>query len=155
MQLPDDCMRMYFELLTDLPLDEIDKLLSGHPKGAKLTLAKTVISEYHNSESADEAADRWQREISKKELPADIPEAFLHSNQLDSNGCMQAAQLMKALDLVPSTSEAMRRILGGAAWVLYDDEKTTIVDRTQSIIVQEGMIVRAGKRDLKKVRFMD
>ncbi|MEZ6050547.1 MAG: tyrosine--tRNA ligase [Planctomycetaceae bacterium] len=53
MQLSDDCMRMYYELLTDLPMQEVDTILAGHPKEAKVTLAKAIISEYHDAGSAD------------------------------------------------------------------------------------------------------
>ncbi len=63
MQLPDAVMRMYFELLTDLPLAEVDRLLAGHPKDAKLRLAKSVIDQYHPSGSGETAAARWQSEI--------------------------------------------------------------------------------------------
>ena len=40
MQVPDACLKMYFELLTDLPLAEVEQLLAGHPKAAKVALAK-------------------------------------------------------------------------------------------------------------------
>ncbi len=43
MQLPDGVMKMYFELLTEVPLDEVDRLLAGHLKEAKVTLAKLVM----------------------------------------------------------------------------------------------------------------
>src|SRR5258707_6038443 len=63
MQLPDAVMRMYFELLTDIPLDQVNTLLAGHPKEAKIALAKTVIGEYHGLTAGDETAAKWQREI--------------------------------------------------------------------------------------------
>jgi tyrosyl-tRNA synthetase len=172
MQLPDDCMRMYYELLTDVGIDEINRLLAGHPKEAKKTLAKKIIDDYHRPDANDgpkihervvvdglsisgEAEVRWEREIGKKELPTDILEGWLNSNQLDENSCMPAALLMKELGLVPSTSEAMRRIKGNAAFVIIGDEKTKINDRSELIRVIDGMIVRAGKKDLKIVRLMD
>src|SRR5205807_9155623 len=68
MQLPDAVMRMYFELLTDLPLDRVEALLAGHPKEAKIALAKSVIAEYHDPSAADSAAAKWQREIGEKAM---------------------------------------------------------------------------------------
>ena len=47
MQIPDASMSMYFELLTDLPPDDVSQLLAGHPKQAKMTLARTIVGEYH------------------------------------------------------------------------------------------------------------
>src|SRR5579864_2234820 len=51
MQIPDAVMRMYFELLTDIPLDRVTALLAGHPKEAKIALAKSVIGEYHGAKA--------------------------------------------------------------------------------------------------------
>src|SRR5690606_18075921 len=65
MQIPDDCMRMFFELLTDIPLEEVSAILEGHPKAAKQTLARAIITEYHNATAADDAIAQWEREISE------------------------------------------------------------------------------------------
>ena len=61
MQIPDATMRMYFNLLTNVPLEEVDSILGGHPKDAKIRLAKQVIAGYHSSDEAEKAAGRWQR----------------------------------------------------------------------------------------------
>ncbi len=41
MRVSDENLRDYLTLLTDQSADEIDALLAGHPKEAKVTLAKT------------------------------------------------------------------------------------------------------------------
>lgn len=155
MQLPDAVMRSYFELLTDLPLGDIDALLAGHPKEAKTQLARTIIGEYHGAEAAEEAAARWQREIGQGQLPSDIPEASLSRTLLNEQGQMQAAQLLKELGLVPSTSVAMQRIKGGAAFLLRGDEKQVLQDRAEWVAIEEGVLVRAGKKDWCRVRLVD
>ncbi|WP_437227669.1 tyrosine--tRNA ligase [Planctomicrobium sp. SH661] len=155
MQLPDAVMRSYFELLTDLPMSEVDTLLAGHPKEAKVRLAKIIIEEYHSAQAGDEAAARWQKEIGEGSLPGEIPEASLSRQLLNPEGCLQAAQLLKELGLVPSTSVAMQRIKGGAVYVLVGDEKKTLQDRAEWVPVQDGMIVRAGKKDWRKVVLAD
>ncbi len=152
MQVPDACVRQYFELLTDLPLADVDRLLAGHPKEAKVTLAKTVIGQYHDAAAGEEAAVRWQREIGEGGVPADIPECPLQRDQLGADGAMPAAALLKALRLSPSTSEAMRLISGGGAYFFDGDEKVRITDRQQAIAVRDGMIVQAGKKKIGRVR---
>ncbi|MCA9029105.1 MAG: tyrosine--tRNA ligase, partial [Planctomycetaceae bacterium] len=82
MQIPDNVMPMYFELLTDLPLDETQKVLGENPKTAKKLLARTVIRQYFNEADAIEADERWEREISGKGLPADIPTLPLSRSEL-------------------------------------------------------------------------
>ena len=46
MSIPDRCMKMYFELLTDLPLGEVNRLLApgAHPRVAKVALAGEVTT---------------------------------------------------------------------------------------------------------------
>src|SRR5271155_3181360 len=47
MSIPDDLMRSWFELLTDRPKEEIDRLLAGHPMEAKKTLGRDIVTFYH------------------------------------------------------------------------------------------------------------
>lgn len=153
MQLPDDVMRMYFELLTDLPLAEMDALLAGHPKEAKLTLAKNVIREYHDAAAGDEAAARWQREIGGDALPADIPLAEINRSELDANGAIPAATLLKLAGLCPSTSDARRAIQQGGAKM--GEEKAAIESHDQPIAVTDGLLLWVGKKRFCRVRVVD
>ena len=66
-----------------------------------------------------------------------------------------AAQLLKELELVPSTNQAIQRIKGGAVFILIDAEKTKIADRGEWIHIVDDMIVRAGKKDWAKVKLAD
>jgi tyrosyl-tRNA synthetase len=154
MQIPDALMRSYYELLTDVPLAEIDALLAGHPKDAKVKLGKLIVAQYHDADAAEAAAQRWQHEIGAGALPSDLREAVLPRSRLDPHGRLPAANLLKELGLVPSTSEAAHRIQGGAAYYLVGDVKTEIRDRKELIPVTDGMIVRAGKKDLCRVRLL-
>jgi len=103
MQLPDSCMRMFFELLTETPLEEVDGILKGHPKEAKQLLAKSIITEYHDANAADEAVARWEREISSGGLPSDIPVVQVKSSDL-TDGKIPAAALLKLTGLCNSAS---------------------------------------------------
>ena len=143
MQVPDACLKMYFELLTNLPLEEVATLLAGHPKTAKVTLAKQVITQYHSAEAAHEAADRWQREIGEGALPAEIPVVKLTGVTLKDGG-LPAAELFKAAGLVPSTSEARRLIQAKSAYL--GEDKSPILDANQIINVQTGTLLWAGKK---------
>lgn len=148
MQLPDAVMRMYFELLTDLPLAEVDQLLTGHPKIAKQTLARLVIGQYHPAAAAVEAVERWEREISGGELPADIPVVRLSASDAPG-GVIQAATLLKLAGLVPSTSEA-RRLIGQGG--MHVGEPQAVVESfDQPITMTPGLLVRAGKKKFVRV----
>lgn len=152
MQLPDAVMKMYFELLTSVPLEEVNRLLAGHLKQAKMTLARHVIAQYHSADLADAAAGRWQSEIGGESLPTDIPDVQLDPAVLDQNR-ISAVRLLTALGLCPSNSEARRLIQGGGAKL--GEEKTGIESHDQLISVSDGLLVWAGKKKYCRVRLSE
>jgi tyrosyl-tRNA synthetase len=150
MQLSDDCMRMYFELLTDLPMDRVEAVLAGHPKEAKLTLGKTIITEYHDAAAAPAAADQWEREIGGGALPAEIPVVEVRRADLAGDGTVPAANLLKLTGLCDSTSEARRAIQQGGAKM--GEDKARIEAHDQSIMVVDGLLLWVGKKRFCRVR---
>ncbi|MEX0718484.1 MAG: tyrosine--tRNA ligase [Planctomycetaceae bacterium] len=152
MQLPDDCMRSYYELLTDLPEQEVESLLSGHPKFAKMTLGQMVICEIHGLDAAEEAGNRWQKEIGEGGLPAEIPERMLSRSKL-ADGSIAAAELLVELQLSPSKSEARRLIAQGGAKLGEDRRPIGAFD--ERIAVVDGLLVWAGKKKLCRARLAD
>ncbi len=161
MQVPDSVMKMYFELLTAVPLAEVEAILAGHPKQAKTRLAKEVIAGFHSAEAADEAAERWQREVSGGELPADIPSVALSLSALAAQlpQCaadlaerkLAAPQLLKAMGLSPSTSEASRLIGQGGVSIYRDNQPTPVTDPKQPVLLEENMLVKAGKKKIARL----
>ncbi len=149
MQLPDGVMKMYFELLTEVPLEEVDRLLAGHLKEAKVTLAKLVIGQYHSAADADAAAVRWQNEIGGEALPTDIPDVALDASLL-TDGSIAAVKLLTALNLCRSNGEARRLIQGGGAKL--GESKETIASHDQLIAVTDGLLVWAGKKKYCRVK---
>jgi tyrosyl-tRNA synthetase len=152
MQLPDEVMRMYFELLTMIPIEKIDTLLSGHPKDAKMTLARSIISEYHKAGAADEAATRWQNEIGGSALPSDIPVALISRADLE-DGSMAAARLMVLAGLQKSNGEARRLIAQGGGKL--GEDKTKIESFDQKIKVENGLLLWAGKKKFCRLELTD
>jgi tyrosyl-tRNA synthetase len=145
MQLPDECMQMYFELLTSLPVDQITTLLSGHPKEAKMTLGKTVIAQYHDEPAAAESAQRWENEIGNKTaLPQDIPEAVISKSDVGEDGTVDARELFVLAGLCSSKGDAKRSIMQGGAYLGEDKQRIEFVD--QRITVEDGLMLWVGKK---------
>jgi tyrosyl-tRNA synthetase len=153
MQLPDEVMRMYFELLTMIPIEEIDTLLSGHPKEAKVILARSIITEYHDAGAADEAASRWQNEIGGSALPSDIPVAAISRGDLDEDGCLPASKLFVTAGLNSSNGEARRLIAQGGGKL--GEDKTKIESFDQKIKVEDGLLLWAGKKKFCRLELTD
>jgi len=89
MRIPDELMRSYFELLTDVTPDEISSLTDfskNNPRDIKEKLAKTIITQYHSSESAEAAAAEFSRVHAGGGggLPDNIPEAIVPADKIDN-----------------------------------------------------------------------
>lgn len=152
MQLPDAVMRMYFELLTDLPLPEIDRLLAGHPKEAKLALGRSVIGEYHGAAAGEDAAAQWQREIGEKAMPEQIATATIRRSEL-TDGSLPAAKLLVDAGLCATSSDARRAIAQGGAYL--GEDKSRIESHNSPITVTDGLLVWVGKKRVVRVELTD
>ncbi len=151
MSIPDEPMRQYFTLLTDLEPAAIDALLAPgvNPRDAKETLGKLIVSEYHGADAADAAAANF-RKRSAGEDPDVIPDAPLGRDQLDADGQIAGPRLLVALGLESSTSNA-RRVIEQGGCTLGDD-RTVLGDPKAPVAVTDGLIVRVGKRKIVRVR---
>ena len=187
MQVPDSLMKMYFELLTAIPLAEVESILAGHPKEAKILLAKNIISQYYDwnvqasetgtgvdagkfslvehhtffAEQANEAADRWQREVGGGELPSEIPTVSLSlkalAEQLPHHAAdlaasrLAAPQLLKTLGLVASTSEASRLIAQGGVSIIRGNQTSPVASAKDTIPLESDLLVKAGKKRIVRL----
>ena len=114
MSVPDEPMRQYFTLLTELPLDEVDRLLAPdvNPRDAKEALGKAIVAQYHGAEAAERAAAEFRRRAAGED-PDEIPDVALAAGKLDAEGRIPAFVLLKELGLESSTSNARRVIEQG------------------------------------------
>ncbi|MEM1060816.1 MAG: tyrosine--tRNA ligase, partial [Planctomycetota bacterium] len=149
MQLPDEVMRTYFTLLTDVAFEEVDALLAGHPKEAKLRLAAEVCAGYHGAEAAKQAGDRWQREIGGGGLPADIPEIVIPAGAIAA-GKIPPGTLLVAMKFCSSNGEARRLVQQGG--MKLGEGKTPHTDFGTPIEVADGLLVWAGKKKFARIK---
>lgn len=153
MSIPDELMPTYFELCTDVPLNEIEgiknDLASGkaHPMEVKKRLAREIVSIYHSVEAAADAQAEFERVFSQREIPQDMPEVVLASGDLE-NGAIRIVKLLIQAGMAPSNSEARRLVQQGA--VTIDGEK--VVDPTASIEAKDGQVLRAGKLRFARIK---
>lgn len=153
MSIPDEPMRQYFTLLTDLPMPEIDALLAPevNPRDAKEALGKAIVSQYHGAEAAGHSAAEFRRRAAGED-PDEIPDIALSADKLDIDGRVPAPILIKELGLDSSTSNARRVIEQGGFNV--GPERETISDPRALIYVSDGLIVRVGKRKIARIRLV-
>ena len=75
MQISDDLMWRYWELLTDATIPEIATLRQAatagarNPRDIKLDLAERIIADFHTAADARAARDQWLSEVSQGQIP--------------------------------------------------------------------------------------
>ena len=78
MQISDDLMWRYWELLTDATIPEIAALKSAaqsgarNPRDIKLDLAERIITDFHAAAQARAAREQWLSEVSQGRIPEDL-----------------------------------------------------------------------------------
>ncbi|MGD1002644.1 MAG: tyrosine--tRNA ligase [Candidatus Brocadiia bacterium] len=146
MSVPDALLRSYFDLASDLPAEQVERLLAGDPMKAKLALACAIVERYHGADAAREAAARFDREVRHKEAPADVPEVRVPPELL-ADGKIWIARLIVHCGMAASTSEAKRLVEQGA--VSMDGQVVT--DSGLEVAPHPGFLLKAGKRKFARV----
>jgi tyrosyl-tRNA synthetase len=137
MGISDDLMWRYWELLTDLPLQEISALKTREPMQVKKELAGRIVADFHSAADAAQAADDFAREVQQGAEPSDMEEVVL-------NGPNRLAQALVSFKLASSRSEAERLIKAGA--VEINGERST---NPVSPLPAGSNTVRVGKKWLR------
>jgi tyrosyl-tRNA synthetase len=148
MSIPDNLMRKYFELTTDLSLDEINKLLDvhTHPRTAKVALAKAIVRRYHGDKEADSAAEEFDRIFKDRELPDEIPEIQIPAKEL-TDGKVWIVKLITLCGFASTNSEARRLVIQGGVTI----NSESINDPALNIEIRSDMILKVGKRRFARV----
>lgn len=144
MSIPDELMRRYFELCTDVEMAEVDRRLKeDHPRDTKRSLARELVRLYHGDEAAQAADEEFIRVFSKKGLPDEMPSLELASAELEG-GEIFIVKLVVAAKLAPSNKEARRKVEQGA--VSIDGKKVTAVG---NIAISDGQVLKVGRHHVR------
>lgn len=133
MKIPDELLRQYFELATDLPIEEIDKIMKKDIRIAHMEFARELLKMYDDENEFEEIKSRYES-IAKGNIPNNIEQIEIKENSL--NIC----DLLVRVNFANSKSEAKRMILGKGVKVdgeLVDDYNKNI-DLTESKVIQFG-----------------
>jgi tyrosyl-tRNA synthetase len=126
MSISDELMWQYYLLLTDMPPHQIQELKKSvadgntHPLDAKKSLARTVITDFHNAQAAAQAQKDFEAQFQEKGLPTVME--VLSSFPLDEP--KKIFRLLTELKLCESNSEAQRKIKEGAVSIAVGDLST-------------------------------
>jgi tyrosyl-tRNA synthetase len=160
MSIPDSLILDYFELVTDVPDEELEEFrqqLSSeaiNPMTLKKRLAREIVTQLYSKKEATEAEGQFRRVIQNGETPQEMPEYHPPPAAATMVGVphvpaaatmVDVPHALAATTLVNSRSEAIRLIKQGA--VEIDGEKVT----SNIVPVKSGSIIKVGKRRFVKV----
>lgn len=138
-KIPDSVLMQYFELLTDLPLDQLPE----NPRDRQKLLALEIVSRYHGRTAAEKAQQELAAMVTQKDMTQAslVPEFSLSQVQFPA----KLFYLIKASGLCQSSSDAQRQIQGGA--VRLDGDQIKQADLTfESPTALQGKILQVGKK---------
>jgi tyrosyl-tRNA synthetase len=109
MSIPDKAMGLYMRLITRWTPNQIDEIEAGlksgslHPRDAKMSIAREIVSIFHNDEIAFDAENKFEKVFQQKDIPDKIPEYTHLPGQ-------SVLDVLSATGLVASKSDGRRMI---------------------------------------------
>ena len=140
MSIRDELIEKYFEICTDVAMNEVKKILSD-PRNAKIRLAFEIVKIYHGEKESEKAKKYFEKVFSKKETPDEIEEIKIENGE-------NIIDFLVKFKLASSKGDARRKIeqggvnLGGE--IMKDFRFTVDINC-------RGKILRVGKREFRKI----
>jgi tyrosyl-tRNA synthetase len=179
MSISDDLMWRYYELLTDLKMDEIARMKAqDHPMQAKKALARRIVQDFHGLEAAQQADENWAKQFQKDEVPQDVETTAIPASQVyvkdveysrDPSApyyclfelsemqpgtfipLLRLDKIISAANLSASNSEAARKLKERAVRI---DGTVVVVNQVATPLPSKEFALNVGRR-LRKVRIVN
>jgi len=158
MSIPDLLIVDYFELVTDVPEQEIAefkeqlKTRSVNPINLKKRLAHEIVRQFHGKQAADEAEEYFQERFQTREL---------HKIEVtDSISIKESVEVILTRDMprwlvdnkfANSMSEAKRLLTQGAVQIIQADGTRKVV-RDENVEIKPGDTIKVGKLRFAKIK---
>lgn len=141
MKIPDQVLKQYFELATDLSMDEINEIMKRDIREAHMAFAKELLKMYDDVQEFEAIKEKYLK-IARGDVPEDIEEINLPDSSL--NIC----ELLVKIGFATSKSEAKRQIAGNGIKI----NGVLETDINQEISINDGFVIQFGKNKFKKIR---
>lgn len=149
MEIPDELIIKYYNLVTDVHPDEVNKIEtqlkdgSVNPRDIKMNLAREIVTLYHGEEAAKEAEERFKSVFQKGQIPEDIQTIQVKQEEFD------LIEVLVSNELVKSKSEVRR--LASQGGVKVNGEK---VEDLSTVAKESELVVQIGKKKFVKIELV-
>ena len=159
MSISDELMWRYYELVTDISMDDIERMKrdvasgAAHPMTLKQELGKRIVADFHSPLAAEQAAQDWSRMFQKDETPEDLPVVSVplaevaapHAAFNDGHAQVKLDKLLARTGLATSVTDGLRKLKQNAVKI-NGALKSEIV---AVVPLDKEFTLRAGKKMLK------
>jgi len=158
MSISDPLMFKYYELLTDVPLAQIERWKKEaaenrvNPRDLKVGLAKSIIADFYGKTEAEQAAEEFDRVHKDGEAPKDIEKIPLKGAIQAASGIkgnLTIVDLLVDNDICPSRAEAKRLIRQGG--VDLDGVRIEDIALKPELKPGKEYLLKIGKRRFYKL----
>jgi len=156
MSISDPLMFRYYELLTDVPLPQIDKWKKevkeekAHPKDLKSQLAKSIVTDFWGEKEATRAAEEFERVFKHKEIPSEIEDIEIRVKDEVKATDYPLLDLLVEQNIFPSRGEAKRMIRQGGVYL--NGQRVTDFGLKIDLKKERELILKIGKRKFYELK---
>jgi tyrosyl-tRNA synthetase len=145
MQISDDLMFRYYELLTDASAEQIASLRAQEPMRTKMELGRRIVTDFHSQADADAAVEAFDREVRQGLEPVDTETVNLPAAAITDKG-IRVDKLLAQTGLADSVTDAARKLKAGAVEINGEIYKELLLTGAA------GMLVIRLDKKWKRVR---
>ena len=147
MSIPDAVIINYFELTTDVSMEEIAEIKKEldswvNPRDIKIRLAKEIVKFYHSEEEAEKEHQNFLNVFSKNNIPEDMPVLEVSETEI------KLWDLVNKTGLCQNSSDSKRMIEQGS--VKLNSEKFD--DKSQMIKIDWEIVLQIWKRKWTRIQ---
>ena len=141
---PDEMTKVLFINCTRVPLAEIDSILKGAPKKAKMRAAFEIVKKIYGEVAAKKAENNFEKLFVNKELAGEIPELKLKEKKTT------AIDLVIYSGVAKSKGEARRLVQQGAVEINGEAKN----DVYEKIELNGGETLKIGKKNFFRIKII-
>ena len=153
MSVSDPLMFRYYELLTDVPLSQIEDWQREiqeeklNPKDIKSRLAKMIVADFWSEDEAAKAVQEFDLVFKQKKIPSDLAVHVVDPGKISKSGEVSIIDVLE--EILLSRGEAKRMVRQGGIYI--DGSRIDNIELILNFKKKNEYVLKIGKRRFYKI----
>jgi len=153
MSVSDPLMFRYYELLTDVPLSQIEDWRREiqeeklNPKDLKSRLAKMIVADFWGEAEASKAVQEFDLVFKQKKIPSDLTVHVVDPGKISGSGKVSIIDVLE--EILLSRGEAKRMVRQGGIYI--DGSRIDSIEFMLDFKKKNEYVLKIGKRRFYKI----